>query len=396
MITLEPINIEEERLKALSSYQVLDSEPESDYDNINKLVAMICDVPVSLISLMAEDRFFFKSKLGVTLSEISRDISFCNVAVLEPDIMEVNDAREDHRFKNSFLVKNNKVVFYAGIPLVNDEGHILGSICVYDYKIRKLDDQQRESLRILSAQVVHLLELRKKNLIHEGVEKELQERNEHLNDFASHVSHDLKSPLANITSLIELLREDDLNSLSEESIEYLDYIEESTTVLKDYIDGILMYYKSDELLKNQKEDVDIEELAGDIEHILITKKDRLNYPKHIIIKNINKAAVYQILINLVDNALKYNVSKERIVDIAYDSDLFFHKFSVSDNGIGIPKDKQNLIFKIFKTLKSPNNGKSSTGIGLSTVKSLVEKLGGAISLTSEKGKGSTFTFTIAK
>ncbi len=395
MIVAKLKNNEEERLKVLNTYQVLDSEPEADYDNINKLVAMICDVPVSLISIMAEDRFFFKSNLGAPFSESSREISFCNVAVLNSDVTVVPDARKDARFKDSYLVENNKVIFYAGIPLINSEGYILGTICVYDYKVRDFDDQQKESLRILSAQVVHLLELRKKNLMHQHVEKTLQERNEHLKDFASHVSHDLKSPLANITSLTELLRDDDSNSLSEESKEYLNYIEESTTVLKKYIDGILIYYRSEELLKNQKEDVELGDLAKDIEHILITKRDQLNYPKSILIKNINVAAVYQILINLVDNALKYNKSKKRIVDIQYSSDLFFHKFSVSDNGVGIPKDKQHLIFKIFKTLKN-SNGKSSTGIGLSTVKSLVEKLGGSIKLKSEKGKGSTFTFTIAK
>ncbi len=395
---MEPIETkysEDERLKVLNSYQIIDTEPESDYDNINMLIAMICDVPVSLISIMGDDKFYFKSKLGVYSKDYAREISFCNTTVQQQDLLIINDARKDERFKNSRLVTHNKIVFYAGIPLTNKDGYILGTICVYDYKVRALDNQQKEAIRILSNQVVNLFELRKKNINHKRVENELQKRNEQLNDFAGHVSHDLKSPLANITSLTALLRADDLNSLSEESKEYLDYIEESTTVLKDYIDGILMYYKSDELLKNQNQDVSVEELADDIEYILITKEDKLKYPKDVIIKNINKPAIYQILINLVDNALKYNTSKERVVEIKYNSDLFFHKFSVSDNGIGIPKDKQDVIFKIFKTLKS-HNGKSSTGIGLSTVKSLVEKLGGTISLKSEKGKGSTFTFTIAK
>ncbi|WP_026755905.1 GAF domain-containing sensor histidine kinase [Sediminibacter sp. Hel_I_10] len=395
---MEPIETkysEDERLKVLNSYQIIDTEPESDYDNINMLIAMICDVPVSLISIMGDDKFYFKSKLGVYSKDYAREISFCNTTVQQQDLLIINDARKDKRFKNSRLVTHNKIVFYAGIPLTNKDGYILGTICVYDYKVRELDNQQKEAIRILSTQVVNLFELRKKNINHKRVENELQKRNEQLNDFAGHVSHDLKSPLANITSLTALLRADDLNSLSEESKVYLDYIEESTTVLKDYIDGILMYYKSDELLKNQNQDVSVEELADDIEYILITKEDKLKYPKDVIIKNINKPAIYQILINLVDNALKYNTSKERVVEIKYNSDLFFHKFSVSDNGIGIPKDKQDVIFKIFKTLKS-HNGKSSTGIGLSTVKSLVEKLGGTISLKSEKGKGSTFTFTIAK
>jgi len=386
---------EKERLEALNSYHIIDDEAEQDYDNINMLVAMICDVPISLIQILREDKFHFKSKLGVDMKSFSREISFCSTTISQGKYLEIEDARIDERFKDNPVVTQYKAVFYAGIPLINEDGFVLGTICVYDYRPRKLNEEQREAMRIFANQVVNLFELRKQNFLHKKYEKELGIRNQQLKDFASHVSHDLKSPLANITSLTQLLKEDDLNSLSEESIQYLNYIEESTTVLKDYVDGILLHYKSDELLKTQKEDVPLEELIEDIKNILITKKEKLIYPKNEMVRNIHKSAVSQILINLVDNALKYNDKKKPVIKIGYTSDLFYHKFSVSDNGVGIPKDKQGLIFEIFQTLKNPD-GKSSTGIGLSTVKNLVEKLGGTISLESKKGKGSTFSFTLAK
>jgi len=395
MDTAHTFKTEKERLEALNSYKILDNEPEQDYDSINMLVAMICDVPISLIQIMREDKFHFKSKLGVDMDNFDRKLSFCNTTVQTGEFLEVQDARIDERFMNNPIVTQYKAVFYAGIPLINKDNFIFGTVCVYDYKPKTLNEEQREALRILANQVVNLFELRKTNLFHMKFEKELQNKNEQLKEFASHVSHDLKSPLANITSLTQMLKEDDLNSLSEDSQQYLDYIEESTTILKDYVDGILLHYKSDELLKTNKETFMLDELAEDIKSILITKKERLLYPKHTEIKNINRAAVSQILINLVDNAIKYNDKKNPVIKIDYTTNLFFHKFSVSDNGVGIPRDKQDVIFKIFKTLKNPD-GKSSTGIGLSTVKNLVEKLGGEISLTSQKGKGSTFTFTIEK
>jgi signal transduction histidine kinase len=382
-----------QRLSAVKSYNILDSLPEEDYDNITELVASICDMPIALISFLDTDRNFFKSHYGISFSESPRDISFCGHTILEEEILIINDARKDIRFVGNPLLTEQNAVFYAGVPLKNSKGFALGTICVFDHKPRVLNKSQIRSLKSLGKQVVNILELRRKNYKLEKSKIELQERNKRLAVFASHVSHDLKSPLANITSLTNLLKEDQNSNLSEDSIQYLDYIEESTNVLKKYIDGILLYYKSDKLLKSKKEDCNLDEIYEDIKHILMSKKDKLFY-SNVFIKNLNKAALSQILINLLDNALKYNDKVERSVTINYKLIPNYHQFKVTDNGIGIPKDKLDKIFDLFKTIK--NDFKTnSTGIGLSTVKNLVEKLNGQISVDSELGKGSTFTFTIA-
>ncbi|MBR9914976.1 MAG: GAF domain-containing sensor histidine kinase [Algicola sp.] len=383
-----------QRLHAVKSYNILDTLPESDYDNITKLVASICDVPISLITVLDKDRNYFKSHYGIPFNESPRDISFCGHAILEDDIFIITDSRQDDRFKENPLIDDLSAIFYAGVPLVNPEGYSLGTICVFDHKPRTLEDSQIEALKILGKQVVNLFELRKKNAILETAKEELEKRNHQLKSFASHVSHDLKSPLANIISLTDLLRSENVGQLNSDASEYLDYIEESTTILKDYIDGILMFYKADELLKSKKETVKLDELSEDIKQLLISKTDTFVYPS-IEIKSVNRAALSQILINLVDNALKYNNKSHRHVEITYRDDLFHHVFSVADNGMGIPKNNQEEIFEIFKTIKN-DHGKTSTGIGLSTVKNLVEKQGGKISVTSENNHGSTFHFTLAK
>lgn len=384
-----------ERLAAVKSYNLLDTLPEADYDNITELVASICNIPIALITVLDENRNYFKSHYGIPFNQTARDISFCGYTILEDDILVVNDARKDDRFVNNPLVDEENAIFYAGVPLINPEGFTLGTICVFDHVPRELTESQLNALKTLGNQVVNLLELRRKNFRLETAKKELEERNEQLKSFASHVSHDLKSPLSNIMSLTDLLRDENKNHLSEESISYIDYIEGSATILKDYIDGILRHYKTDELLKEKKESVQFSEIAEDLKQLLISKKtDQLIYSEATI-TNINKPALTQILINLVDNALKYNDKSERSVVINYESLNDFHRFSVKDNGIGIAKDKQEHIFKIFKTVKSEFS-KSSTGIGLSTVKNLVEKLGGAIFVCSEENKGSTFSFTIGK
>lgn len=386
---------EQERLHALQSYNLLDTLPEQDYDDITVLASTICNVPIALVTLLDSNRNFFKSHYGIPFSESPREISFCGHAILQDDIFIINDAREDERFKGNPLLTEQNAIFYAGVPLINPEGFPLGTICVFDHEPRNLTNKQIEALKLLAKQVIKLFELRRKNIMLKKTKEDLKEQNEKLKLFASHVSHDLKSPLANIISLTDLLREENKDKLSLDSLEYLNYIEESTTILKDYIDGILMYYKADELLKEKNEDIELKELTDDIKQILTSKNDVLYISNNAIIKNVNKPALSQILINLVDNALKYNDKPNRRVEIEYMEDLFYHKFNVTDNGIGIPKDKQSEIFELFKTVKTPIV-KSSTGIGLSTVKNLVEKLGGKITVSSEKDKGSTFFFTIKK
>ncbi|OBX23798.1 GAF domain-containing protein [Gelidibacter algens] len=384
------------RSEVLKEYGLLDTFPEEDYDNITKLVATICEVPVSLITMVDGERNFFKSHHGVPFQESPRDISFCGHAILSDDpIYIIKDARMDERFIDNPLIADAGAVFYAGVPLINPEGFALGTLCVFDDQPRILSASQTDALLILGKQVVNSMELRRQNLKLEAAKKQLLQHNLELKKFASHVSHDLKSPLANIMSLTQLLKAELTEKISNTSLEYLHFIEDSALILKDYIDGILLHYKADELLKAEKEDVQLPELCEDIKQLLLAKNDLLKYTGPDEVKNINKSALTQILINLVDNALKYNDEEKRILKITYASTPKYHEFSVSDNGIGIEDGKQDMIFQLFTSLPNTHR-KPSTGIGLSTIKNLVNKLDGTIHVQSELGKGSVFTFTIAK
>lgn len=386
------------RIAELKKYKLLDTFSENDFDNITKLVAAICEVPIALITLLDLERNFFKSHVGVDFNQSPRNISFCGHAILEDDeIFIVEDATKDERFDDNPLVTENQAVFYAGVPLINPNGFKLGTLCVFDHKPRQLTDVQIISLKALAKQVVNLIELRKKNSLLIEIQKELQNRNERLETFAHVVSHDLKSPLANITSLTRFLKEENIENLSTDSKMYLDYIEDSSLTLKNYINGILKFYKADELLDSQKEDVLLKELFDEINEVLISDDTLFDFPMAGTLKNVNKAALTQIFLNLIDNSLKYNLNEKRIVSVKYIDETDFHKFAITDNGMGIDLGVQEEIFNLFKTTGiKDRNGKEGTGIGLATVKSLVSKLGGNISLKSELGKGSTFTFTIQK
>jgi GAF domain-containing protein len=155
---------ESKRLKVLWQYDVLDTVPEEVFDDLTELAARICEAPIALISLVDEKRQWFKSKVGITVSETSRDLSFCAYAITQSDLFIVPDATQDERFANNPLVTSEpKIRFYAGAPLITPDGHALGTLCVIDKVPRELRPEQKQALRILARHVVTQLELRRRS-----------------------------------------------------------------------------------------------------------------------------------------------------------------------------------------------------------------------------------------
>src|SRR5688572_22716038 len=154
---------ESERLSALHQYRVLDTPAEENFDELTALAAQLCATPMASIVLVDAERVFLKSKVGLDISESPRGTAFSDHTIRQSELTVVSDAREDERFRdNPFVTGEPKIRFYAGAPLVTNEGHAIGALAVYDKKPRKLTKEQTEVLRVLARQVLTQLELTRK------------------------------------------------------------------------------------------------------------------------------------------------------------------------------------------------------------------------------------------
>ncbi len=395
---LVPFN-EKLRRAALKEYAIINSGPDEDYDNLTFMAAATCKVPVAKISIVDKESIWNKSVYGATISKIDRRDSFCDRAIhMEDSLVIFKKSTQPEIFEKAKGKYDREYSFYAGLPLHNPHGHAIAVFCIFDVEEKELTTIQIKALKALARQTMNLFEFRKqKNQLYQ-VQNKLKEKYQELERFASLVSHDLKSPLANIISLSELLRDENKGKFDEETEEYLQFLIESSYSLRNYVDGILSFYRSDHVLEKDYESVDLGKLLkGIVDLYQVSDNIEISYPDDEILHNVNKAALTQVFMNLISNALKYNDKETRKVDISFSKNEEYYFFEIKDNGKGIPREKFKEIFDLFTTLEmADRDGNVGSGIGLATVKKLIESMGGAISLESEPGVGSTFKFHIKR
>lgn len=388
------------RIKALKSFSILDTFSEKEFDEITLLASIICETPMSLISLIDGDRQWFKSKIGLDIEETSREVSFCGHAILnDGQLFTVEDSRLDERFHDNPLVTGfPNVVFYAGAPLVTSDGFSLGTLCVLDNKPKALTAVQQKAMEVLSNNIISLFELKKANLLLEQKNIELETQRAELDMFANVAAHDLKSPLKNISSLSEILVEEYGPILDEEANEMLKLLNSSSTILRGLVDGILNHSKAGSIMEIKRDKIDLNDFIAEVTKLIDSSGEytfKTLFVNQTIV--INQIALQQIFINLIVNGIKYNNKEQVEIAIGFSETESHYQFYISDNGMGMDKEHQSKIFKIFEILGVEDRfGNKGNGIGLSTVKKLIEGLGGAISVDSEIDKGTKVSFSVLK
>ena len=237
---------------------------------------------------------------------------------------------------------------------------------------------------------------------HEKLEQRVQERtaqlnsiNRELQEFAYVVSHDLKAPLRAISQLTHWISEDYTGALDREGREMMGLILKRVKRMDGLIDGVLNYSRIGRI-KERSETLDLKTLVGEIiENAMVPAHIRVIIEGELPVIQRDPIRMQQVFQNLIHNAITYSDKPEGIVKIDCDDQGAQWIFSVSDNGPGIDSQYHDKIFQIFQTL-SPRDEHEASGVGLTLVKKIIEQYGGAIWLTSEPGRGSTFYFTLPK
>ncbi|MHC0445500.1 ATP-binding protein [Flavobacterium sp. 3-218] len=393
-----------QRLAALKRYNILDTLPDDAFDDATRLVSYICGVPIAHISFIDEDRQWFKSEIGIGVSEVPREITFCNYTILDTKIVEINDTHLNDRFKDDPNVTGGfNVRFYAGVPLTTPDGYNIGTLCAIDHVVKELNENQRNALSIIAKHVIAQLELgTKNNQLY--VQRKIAERAVLARDsFLANMSHEIRTPLNAITGFTDLLAQTELDDTQRDYIESVQIASENLLLI---VNDILDLSKMESgNLSIESERFNLKKTLKHVYNLLKVKAQKdvefnlfldAEMPDMVIG---DQGRLNQILVNLIGNSLKFTsegevtVSVKKIDETEEDYSL---KFSVKDTGIGIPKDKLETIFERFTQGEESTTRKfGGTGLGLNIVKQLVELQKGEVHVKSTLNRGSEFFFVLS-
>lgn len=397
---------DDERLKKLNSYQILDTPSETDYDELVQLASQICNVPISLMTLVDKDRQWFKASVGLNVSETPREISFCGHAINENNLFIVEDASKDERFSDNPLVTSDpNIRFYMGMPLTTPDGFNIGTLCVIDHEPRVLTKEQENAIRVLAKQVVNHLELRNQiNEIKNAYVELYEERenyqriNKIYQKLLSIVGHDIRGPIYSFIQLVEMVMDgtvsyDDFMHLAPD---FKKNMQNTTNLLNNLVDWGKEHIQGNTIKLNE---INFKQIVEKVKSNLITQANLkgieiINRVPDNIIVHFDENIIRFILRNLISNALKFTKEGHIIIE-ASKSDSHF-EFSVSDTGIGMTDDIKRDIFKWgnVKNSRLGTNNEKGTGLGLSIIKEFVDQLNADIHIDTEINKGSKFTIRI--
>lgn len=387
---------ERERVKELKSYDIVDTLPEDEFDALTNLASRICNVPISLINFVSAEEQFTKSCTGLTVDITPRSQSICQYTILTDELFEINDLSEDSRFKQLPYVKGEPHLrYYAGVPLISDNGHAIGSLCVMDFEPRELTEQELEDLKVMANEVMARLKLRKR-------EQSLEKMNSFKNKLMKVVSHDIRSPLTGIIGAAEFLEEGEMEE--EDLPELAKIIQESAGQIQNLINDLLDTELAEfGKLSYEPEPTDIndimEELNRTFRFSARSKNISLSYSFENSIPelSIDRNKFTRILSNILSNAIKFTPKggavtlRCRFEDEDCPDSSGTLVTTVSDTGIGMSEKQLEKLFSEKNGGGRPGTeNESSYGLGMLIVDKLCEVCRAEINVDSEENEGTEF------
>ena len=389
---------EEERLEKLRQYEILDSATEQDYDDIARLVTQICGTSLSTISFVDRDRQWFKAAVGIEDKETSRDVAFCAHTILGTELFTVEDASADPRFADNPLVTiDPQLRFYAGMPLITPDGYRLGALCAMDRSPRKLTAEQEEALSILARHVVDLLELRRSRRVLETQNRELRELSDLKSRLMSIIAHDLRSPMANISALMSLFENEELDETErQELVTELHRTVSSTAYLLDNVIGWASRSLESSPYEFSQIPVDelLRELADSIRHEMESKGNALELQLSGGAEiSCDRNVLVFVVRNLLNNANKFTAGGT--ITLAAQATAEEATIAVADTGVGMSEDTQQTLFEWNSRSGTPGTaGEKGAGLALLFCRDFLQRLGGSLQVSSAPGTGTTFTVRV--
>ncbi len=395
---------EQERLATLQDYEILDTPAESEFDELTQLAADILDVPISIISFVARDRQWFKSRLGLEASETPLEVSFCRHQLFEKDLLVVPDAQADPRFRNNPLVTGElSIRFYAGALIRGHDGYPLGRFCVLDTRPRQIPERKLRSLHVFARQVTAQLEQRRLYRLSERARQQLTRANDDLkhrdqtkDQFLAMVSHELRNPLSPILMTLDKLAltgphggavDGDLQLIQRQA-------KHLARLVEDMLDASRVATGKISLDKHPVTVISVIERSLEMVREAAEKKlQTLTHttPDSDIWLQADATRISQVITNLLTNAVRYSPEGSSIKLTAFVQDGWA-TIAVSDNGQGIAPEFLDKIFETFVQAPTANSQhQGGLGIGLSLCRHLAQLHDGEITAHSKGlGHGSEF------
>jgi two-component system, sensor histidine kinase len=383
---------EAERLRALHQYRILDTLPEQVYEDLTRLAAQVCAAPIALVSLIDAERQWFKSRLGLDLPESDRAISFCAHSVSTGEMLVVRDAQQDDRFfDNPFVLLDPHIRFYAGAPLLTEDGHTLGTLCVIDREPRELSESQSEMLQTLSRMVMSQLDLRLLISEREQVERSRAE-------LVGVLSHELRTPLTAIRGSLGLIEGGVAGPMPPPMAPLVQVARNSTDRLIRLVNDVLDLEK---MAAGRLELPLIELDTAELVECAVSGIEGMADEAGVLLSSaIDPSAgrvrgdhdrLVQLLTNLLSNAIRVSPAGSCVelrVDAVPNGRV---RMSVRDDGPGIAEED---IPKLFGRFQQIGSSKGGSGLGLAICRGIVEEHGGRIGVDTQPGEGSTFWFEV--
>lgn len=387
---------DELRVATLRHYQVLDSPAERGYDDVTALASFICNAPFSTITLVDRDRQWFKSEQGFGVKETGRSDGFCACAILRPQTMIVEDTLLDPQFcENPFVTSGPMIRFYAGAPLVASNGQVLGTVCVFDQRPRKLTETQIFALEALSRQVMALMESRLMLIEREKAEAALiqSEKLAAVGRLASSMAHEINNPLEAVTNLLYLAR---MKSEDPGVLEWLDQADQELRRVATIANQTLRFHKQASrpmpttCLSMFTATLTAYEARLRNSGITVEKRKRAEQPVECF-----EGDIRQVLSNIVTNALDAMPMGGRLLVRSREATEWSTgrtglALTLADTGTGIPAETQRSMFEAFYTTK----GIGGTGLGLWISREIMQRHEGTIRVRSSQREGNRGTVVV--